>query len=82
MNEFEFWWHHIGSAIMPEENDDYEEHTEKVCQMFFKWLKEDSCYHCMAVSSENRRQTEYCEKSCYKFQNGFAKTDARWGKTF
>ena len=38
MNLFERWWHEIGSALKPKNNDDYEQHAKKVCSKFYSDL--------------------------------------------
>ena len=37
-NSFLVWWQNTGSAIRPNENDDFETHAKRVCEEFVKAL--------------------------------------------
>lgn len=62
-NEVNVWWNDIGSGIVPEKNEDHEEHTRRVCQMFYEWLN-DPCKKCMMFSEDKKRNEEFCKFRC------------------
>lgn len=67
MNEFELWWHNIGSGIAPTKNEYHEEHSKRVCEMFYKYMT-DPCRTCMAFGEELKRKSEHCINVCHDFQ--------------
>lgn len=40
MNEFETWWHNIGSGIAPIEGHDHEQHAYRICKLFAEHIEQ------------------------------------------
>lgn len=70
MNEFEKWWYNIGSGIIPAKNEDHEEHTKRVCNQFFLYLK-NPCLNCSFYSKEMKRKNDHCLNVCCDYIKGF-----------
>ena len=40
MDEFETWWHNIGSGIAPINNDSHEQHAYRICKLFAEHVEQ------------------------------------------
>lgn len=60
MNDFENWWYHIGSGIKPIKNEDNEEHTKRVCSLFYAYITSE-CENCAAYPDHKKGISEYCK---------------------
>ena len=60
---------------MPNENEDNEEHTKRVCSVLYNYMT-DPCKSCIIYSKHEKINGEYC-KTCFQNPKRLDKAEAR-----